>query len=203
MANVPHSAHYRVFAYVPHLSTATTTATYITYTANGDSTVNTINQALARNGGWMPIGNAYYEAGNQTVARIRTRDITDGKPIHADAVMLLLDRQKSPNVLIPVPTSIDRGTDDSEIATGIELEQNYPNPFNPVTSIQFALRTSNFAQLAVYDMLGREVAVLVNDVMPAGAHSVEFDASNLASGVYLYRLTVGGETFTKRMTLLK
>jgi hypothetical protein len=52
-------------------------------------------------------------------------------------------------------------------------------------------------------MLGREVAVLVNDVMPAGAHSVEFDASNLASGVYLYRLTVGGETFTKRMTLLK
>jgi hypothetical protein len=202
-ANVPHSAHYRVFAYVPHLSTATTTATYITYTSNGDSTVTTINQALARNGGWMPIGNAYYEAGNQTVARIRTRDITDGKPIHADAVMLLLDRQKSPNVLIPVPTSIDRGTENSEIATGIELEQNYPNPFNPTTVVGFRLSVSGDVTLKVYDTLGREVAVLVNDRLTAGSHSAEFDASHLASGVYLYRLTVGGETFTKRMTLLK
>jgi uncharacterized lipoprotein YddW (UPF0748 family) len=202
-ANVPHSAHYRVFAYVPHLSTATTTATYITYAANGDSTVTVINQALARNGGWMPIGNAYYEAGSQRVARIRTRDITDGKPIHADAVMLLLDRQKSPNVLIPVPTSIDRDDTESDSPTGIVLEQNYPNPFNPVTSIRFALRTSDLVQLTVYDALGREVATLVSDRLAAGTHSVEFDASDLASGIYLYRLTVGGESFTKRMTLLK
>lgn len=202
-ANVPHSAHYRVFAYVPHLSTATTTARYITYAANGDSTVTTINQSVARNGGWMPIGNVYYEAGPQTVARIRTRDITDGKPIHADAVMLLLDRQKSPNVLIPVPTSIERDVTDSEAPSGIVLEQNYPNPFNPTTAIRFTLDVGRSTSLKVYDMLGREVAVLVNDVMPAGTHSVEFDASNLASGVYVYRLTVDGETFTKRMTVLK
>jgi hypothetical protein len=118
-------------------------------------------------------------------------------------VMLLLDRQKSPNVLIPVSTSIDRDDTDIEAPSGIVLEQNYPNPFNPTTVVGFQLSVVGDVTLKVYDALGREVATLVNERLSAGTHSVEFDASDLASGVYLYRLTVGGESFTKRMTVLK
>ena len=83
------------------------------------------------------------------------------------------------------------------------LHQNYPNPFNPSTQIRFTLQSSDVARLTVYDLLGREVAVLVNGTMPAGSHSIAFDASNLTSGVYIYKLEAGGHVMTKRMTLLK
>lgn len=201
--NVPHSATYRVFTYIPTSATATTTAKYTTFNSSGDSTITTINQSIARNGGWMPIGKAYLEAGTQTVVRIRTSDITDGKPIHADAVMILIDRQASPDVVVPVPTSVERSTVDAESPSAIVLEQNYPNPFNPLTVIGFRLSVSGDVTLKVYDTLGREVAVLINESMPAGEHSVDFDASNLASGVYLYRLESSGGSVMKRMTLLK
>jgi hypothetical protein len=83
------------------------------------------------------------------------------------------------------------------------LLQNYPNPFNPSTQIRFTLQSSHVTRLTVYDVVGREVAVLVDGVMSAGAHSVTFDASNLSSGVYLYKLEAGGQVLTKRMTLMK
>jgi hypothetical protein len=86
---------------------------------------------------------------------------------------------------------------------GFALEQNYPNPFNPSTQIRFTLQSSHVTRLTVYDILGREVAVLVNETLPAGSHSVNFDASNLTSGVYVYKLEAGGEVQTRRMTLLK
>ncbi len=83
------------------------------------------------------------------------------------------------------------------------LEQNYPNPFNPSTQIRFTLQSSDVTRLTVYDVLGREVATLVNGPMSAGAHTITFDASNLTSGVYMYKLEAGGMTQTKRMTLVK
>ncbi len=101
-----------------------------------------------------------------------------------------------------IDTSIDDRIDStSPFATA--LEQNFPNPFNPSTQIRFTLRTSHLAHLAVYDLLGREVAVLVDGLMPSGMHSVNFDASTLASGIYIYRLQVGSDVYIKRMTLLK
>jgi hypothetical protein len=69
--------------------------------------------------------------------------------------------------------------------------------------IGFNLQSSDVTRLTVYDMLGREVAVLVNGSMPAGAHSVTFDASGLSSGTYIYRLEAGGQVLTRRMTLVK
>ncbi len=101
-------------------------------------------------------------------------------------------------------TSIDS---DNQSATKIELSQNYPNPFNPSTVIGFTIGTQDLAsvqvRLAVYDLLGREVAVLVNGVMSAGTHSVSFDASNLTSGMYIYQLTSGGSRLTGKMSLVK
>ena len=86
---------------------------------------------------------------------------------------------------------------------GYTLEQNYPNPFNPTTAIQFTLPKSARVTLRVYNILGQEVATLVNGNLTAGIHSVDFDASRLASGVYLYNITAGDFSSTRKMVLLK
>ncbi|MCH8496014.1 MAG: T9SS type A sorting domain-containing protein, partial [Balneolales bacterium] len=85
----------------------------------------------------------------------------------------------------------------------IALDQNFPNPFNPTTRISYALPVESQVRLAVYDLLGREVAVLVNERMASGSHFVTFDASALSSGVYMYRLTAQGVVLTQKMTLIK
>jgi hypothetical protein len=84
-----------------------------------------------------------------------------------------------------------------------DLAQNYPNPFNPTTNISYTLKKSGNVRLAVFDLLGREVAVLVNGVQTAGAHIIPFAGHNLTSGVYFYRLENAGTTMTKKMILLK
>lgn len=89
------------------------------------------------------------------------------------------------------------------IPTEFGLSQNYPNPFNPSTVISYQLPVSSRVELKVFDMLGREVAVLVNERRPAGEHAVTFNAHGLASGIYIYQLNAGEKTFTKRLTLIK
>jgi len=119
---------------------------------------------------------------------------------------------------ITYPVSV---TNEDEIPTEFSLEQNYPNPFNPITTIRFTIPTvERFAeslksineqignslynvQLKVYDVLGNEVATLVNKDKPAGSYEVEFDATGLPSGVYFYRLTASSFLTTKKMSLLK
>jgi predicted esterase len=83
------------------------------------------------------------------------------------------------------------------------LEQNYPNPFNPVTTIRFGLATTVDVNITVYDILGRRVAVLVNERMGAGYHQVTFDGAHLASGVYFYRMQAGSYVDTKKLLLVR
>ena len=83
------------------------------------------------------------------------------------------------------------------------LAQNHPNPFNPSTIIKFELPVSSEVRLSVCDLLGREVAVLVNERRGAGIHQLTFDASRLSSGLYLYRLQAGDFVATKKLILLK
>ena len=83
------------------------------------------------------------------------------------------------------------------------LYQNYPNPFNPVTAINYDLPNSGFVRLVVYDVLGKEIAVLVNEKQTAGKYNVNWDASNNPSGVYFYKLTTAYYNQTKKMVLLK
>jgi photosystem II stability/assembly factor-like uncharacterized protein len=86
-----------------------------------------------------------------------------------------------------------------------KLYQNYPNPFNPSTEIRYQIAAASQVTLKVYDVIGREVAILVNEKQPTGGYSVVFDANTykLSSGVYLYRLCVGGEFYSKKMSLIK
>lgn len=83
------------------------------------------------------------------------------------------------------------------------LEQNYPNPFNPVTTIQYSLPQRSNVTLKIYDVLGKEIAVLVNEEKDRGVYNVSFDASHLSSGVYFYRLQAGSFGSTKKMILLR
>ncbi len=101
--------------------------------------------------------------------------------------------------------SVDRNDDGRGTMDEFVLNQNYPNPFNPSTVIRYRVGTQDFAsvRLAVYDLLGREIVVLVNGPKAAGTHSVEFDASELSSGVYMYELVADGTRITRLMTLVK
>lgn len=94
-------------------------------------------------------------------------------------------------------------SDEVEIPTEYKLSQNYPNPFNPSTMIEFSIVNPEFVSLKVYNILGQEVATLVNEVKNPGTYSVRFDASNLSSGVYIYRLQTESFTSTKKMILQK
>ena len=83
------------------------------------------------------------------------------------------------------------------------LNQNYPNPFNPSTTISFSLQVNGFVSLKVFDSLGKEVSTLLNEEKEAGSYSINFDANNLSSGVYYYKLTTGNFTQTKKMVLIR
>ena len=96
--------------------------------------------------------------------------------------------------VIPVSTSVPDNYD---------LKQNYPNPFNPSTSIEFAIPVSGLVNIKVYDVLGKEVAQLVNEHLDAGTHKVIWNASALSSGIYVYKMISGGIEQTKRMMLVK
>lgn len=97
-------------------------------------------------------------------------------------------------------TSVPRG---NFVPTEFSLSQNYPNPFNPATKISFALPRESNVTLKIYNVLGQEVETLVNKVMPAGYHSVDFNADNLPSGMYVYRIETENFVQSKKMILMK
>ena len=101
-----------------------------------------------------------------------------------------------------VVTDVQREND--LVPANFYLDQNYPNPFNPSTQIKFGITEASNIDLRVYDVLGREVAVLANnEYLGAGSYNVKFDAANLASGIYIYKLTAGANTVSRKMQLLK
>ncbi len=87
--------------------------------------------------------------------------------------------------------------------TEFALQQNYPNPFNPTSVIEYSLPSSSHVLLELYNLLGQKIATLVNDVKAPGFYQVQVDGANLASGVYIYRLTAGQKTFVRKMALVK
>ena len=91
----------------------------------------------------------------------------------------------------------------NDIPSTFELSQNYPNPFNPSTKISYSIVNPTNVNLTVYNILGQQVALLVNDFKNSGTYEVNFDASSLSSGIYIYRLESGSTVISKKMTLLK
>ena len=102
-----------------------------------------------------------------------------------------------------VVVSVENEIAENNIPTEFELKQNYPNPFNPTTTISYSLPAEGKVELIVYDILGREVRTLINDFQSAGKHNTEFNGNILSSGVYIYRLSYDGQSYVKKMMLLK
>ena len=98
-------------------------------------------------------------------------------------------------------TSVD--DEDTELPGKLELAQNYPNPFNPTTTFSFELPNKGHVNLAIYNVLGQHVATAYDGEFDAGRHTVNFNAGDLTSGVYFYKLTAGESVKTKKMVVLK
>jgi hypothetical protein len=103
--------------------------------------------------------------------------------------------------IIGIASSVEQSTD--FMPTELHLEQNYPNPFNPSTTIRYELPSSGRVTLKILDLLGRQVKTLVDELQTAGTHSATFDAANIASGVYFYRLQLKGDVQTRKLIVLK
>ncbi|MBV6510726.1 MAG: hypothetical protein FMNOHCHN_00203 [Ignavibacteriaceae bacterium] len=102
-----------------------------------------------------------------------------------------------------VNSTVTGNIENSSIPVEYSLKQNYPNPFNPSTMVHYQLPKTEYTELKVYDLVGREVATLVNGIKEAGYHQVSFDGSGLSSGLYIYRLRSGEFTKTMKMSLIK
>ncbi len=122
---------------------------------------------------------------------IKTKDNTNLLSIPSDKVSVMA---LAPKIKVDVS---------EKIPSEYTLAQNYPNPFNPSTNIVFSIKENGFVLLKVYDILGKEVATLVNEQKPAGNYEVEFDASTLSSGMYIYKIQSGNFIETKKMLLMK
>jgi len=105
--------------------------------------------------------------------------------------------------IVVVPAVSISNEEEHGIPSSIELQQNYPNPFNPVTTINYSISVQTRVRLEVFDLMGRKITELLNKPMPAGRYSVNFDASALPSGMYVYRLQAGSQTLVRKMTLIK
>jgi len=129
---------------------------------------------------------ALWQEGEEIVLSVTSlsRNYAESEPISADAIA----------------TSGERI---AEVPGSVHLHQNYPNPFNPETTIRFDLPQQEFVNLSVYDIAGRRVAELVDGIHPSGTHQINFNASRLASGIYIYRLQAGSHVQTRRMVLIK
>jgi uncharacterized lipoprotein YddW (UPF0748 family) len=217
--DVPFSAYFDVYGYLVPNTPWTQNARYVVY-SDTDSSETIVNQANLSKKGWQKVGRVYLSEGNRKVLKIDNTYLESGKYLTADAVMIMINRKLSPDVVI---TDVEEEKENIvNQPTEFILEQNYPNPFNPVTKIKYTIQTPSsssplikgrnevgFVTLKVYDVLGKEVVTLVNEEKAAGSYEVEFsagsfgNASNLSSGIYFYKLTVGSFSQTKKMILLQ
>jgi hypothetical protein len=110
---------------------------------------------------------------------------------------------QSVNLIMSIDSPTEVGDNQPEVVSTYQLYQNYPNPFNPSTSIKFSLPEKDNVKITIYNLLGVEIAQLLNEVKSAGTHTITFDASSLASGIYFYKLETGRYSQTRKLTLIK
>ncbi|MFZ0389707.1 MAG: T9SS type A sorting domain-containing protein, partial [Calditrichia bacterium] len=106
-------------------------------------------------------------------------------------------------MVVPFSPLTSLQDDRTQVSSVFSLEQNYPNPFNPATLIRFSLPGKDLVTLKVYNLIGQEVATLLNEPLAAGEYEINFDGMSLASGIYFYELRAGEYQSIRRMTLLK
>jgi hypothetical protein len=162
----------------------------------GDSAANHI--AKWDGNRWSPLGSGVIGAEVDAIA-------TTGREVYVGGLLLTAGGKPSSYLALwhePLGTSVD-AEKQQPTPTSFALHQNYPNPFNPTTTIRYSLPSAQEVTLKIYDLRGREIATLVHARQAAGEHSINFDASRFASGVYFYKLTAGRFSEAKKMLLVR
>jgi uncharacterized lipoprotein YddW (UPF0748 family) len=200
--NVPYPAFYDVYIYRVPNSPWTTKARYSVLGKN-DTSVTIIDQSDLTKKGWYRLRTAFIDSGAHDVVQLNRISAEPGTYLTADAVMISINRSLSPDVV----TSVQRTVSEEETAPReFRLMQNYPNPFNPSTVISYTIDLQNersVVSLAVFDVLGKRIATLVNEPQQSGNYTVHFNASTLASGVYFARLTSNGKARSIKLLVQK
>lgn len=129
--------------------------------------------------------------------------VTETPPVFTDTLFIHSNDPLKPVSLIIIKYEEPQSVDDIEVPLDYALDQNFPNPFNPETVIRFSLKEAGPVTLEIFNSTGEKVRTLLNSTLPAGKHSVKFEAATLPSGIYLYRLTAGEFTSTRKMLLLR
>lgn len=150
----------------------------------------TVNFTVGETTGVFAIGYMVTKNSPDLLGSLNTTD-EDSDAAWADTSM---------NHMVTVGTT---GVDDEVVVKEYRLNQNYPNPFNPATTISFTLLKQEHAKLTIYDALGKEIRTIVNTVLPAGLNTFTFDAANLSSGTYIYKLETESFVQARKMVVLK
>ncbi len=156
-------------------------------------TTNLFYEDLTEN--WCPPPPTQCENQNNIYYRIKAIDSQLKESVYSDSIITVVNGSPPDKIRVEPPSS--------EKPTEYSLMQNYPNPFNPATTIAYSIPKNGLVTIKVYDILGKEVAELVNEVKEAGSYSVQFNATELPSGIYFYTLSSGDYTETKKLILLK
>jgi hypothetical protein len=155
------------------------------------------NQNNGTGNNWATIG---FVKGHGTTSKVQQYSYTDNIQIASPVLISYRLKQIDFDGTAHFYNSI---TIQNLIPVSVKLSQNYPNPFNPTTKISYSIPKDEFVSLKVYDVLGNEVATLVNNNKNAGNYSVDFNGSNLSSGIYFYKLQAGNNVSLKKMILMK
>ncbi|MCW8804066.1 MAG: alpha-amylase family glycosyl hydrolase [Ignavibacteriaceae bacterium] len=142
---------------------------------------------------------------NDTSSQVLGSDLANFSvtlPAYGSAVYTISTTEESV-VIPPIPPIVSLDAELASLPEDYNIFQNYPNPFNPTTTIRYSIINPDVVRIKLYDILGREIKILVNELKQAGTYEVQFDASGLASGIYLYRIESGNFVQTKKMILLK
>jgi hypothetical protein len=207
-ADIPNAAYYDVYGYMVINVTGSTVAPFTVYSST-DSGIVLFDQSDPKNAGWRKLGTVFLEAGSRNVVRLSNSNIGTGKRVMADAVMLMINRKLSPDVVISHAETGERRQE--EVPSSFRLGQNFPNPFNPNTVITYGISETSHITIEVFDLLGRRVQTLVRSVQHAGEHRVDVRGDTLPSGPYFYRMEAvplkgpAGRVFaqTRRMLVVK
>ncbi|GAB4128614.1 MAG: hypothetical protein Fur0015_02370 [Ignavibacteriales bacterium] len=194
-------AFYDVYSYRTPNTPWTKYAQYKLY-SGADSISVIVDQSDLSKKGWQKLGSVYLEAGQRTVVKLDNQYLESGKYLVADAVMIMINRKLSPNVIVSIK---NEEILDKSMPKQFLLNQNYPNPFNPSTTISYSIPKAGFVQMNVYNSLGQKITTLVNDYKEAGVYNMQLSFSNLqlSSGIYFYTLQSGQFFQTRKMTYIK
>lgn len=196
VVDVPYAAWFDVYAYgAPQTGLAE--AAYTVAGRDGEQRV-VVDAADPAFAGWQPLATTYLETGPQTVATL-ARAAAGTAPLQADAVMLLLNRKRSPEVFVPVPTAADA----PETVPATSALTAYPDPFRDAATVDVRLAQAGPVRLTAYDLLGRRLAVLLDGWQPAGVRRVRLDAAGLPAGPLLLTLEAGGWRTARLVTHLR